>query len=246
MGSVCRCWVKAQTSPDTSQQHNNMRIAVAISIACLVAVAAAQADDKKPAEKTAADKKPEEKKAAADGDNVNTRGLLGGLGGLLGGRPHHGRPHHNRPVHGGGFGGGFGHGGRPGGFGGQGGFGHGGFGGQGGFGHGGRPGGFGGHGGFGGNQGGPATCRRWCKTPEGQDYCCEHNTDPIKHPVTALVTKPGYCPQVRAECVIRGQFGPQTCSSDGGCHGNDRCCYDRCLQRHVCKQPLGHPPATLG
>merc|ERR1712243_356313 len=102
---------------------------------------------------------------------------------------------------GGGFGGGFG--GRP----------HGGFGGRPhGAGFGGRP-----HGGFGG--GGfvaPSTCRFWCKTPEGRNYCCESNQEPPKNPITSLVTKPGFCPVPRAECPLRGQFGgPQTCSADG-------------------------------
>merc|ERR1719315_114390 len=163
---------------------------------------------------------PQEKAEGAANSGANTRGFLGGL---LGG---------NRP---GGFGhGGFGQGGfggnRPGGFG-QGGFGHGGFN-QGGFG-----GGFAHNGGFGGKPGArPAQCRNWCKTPEGQAYCCETNNQPI----TPDSHRGGQCPPVRDVCPVRGFGGPpQGCSKHGDCvHGN-RCCYDRCLQEHVCKQALG-------
>merc|ERR1711872_923284 len=106
---------------------------------------------------------------------------------------------------------------------------HGGFGGQG---------GFGGLGGFGGRPQ-TSTCRYWCKTPEGKNYCCENNAEAPKNPVTALVSKPGFCPTPRAECPLRGAFGgPQTCSGDGSCVGTDRCCFDRCLGRHICKAPL--------
>ncbi|XP_068230642.1 uncharacterized protein [Palaemon carinicauda] len=117
---------------------------------------------------------------------------------------------------GGGFGGGLG-----GGFGG-GGFGGGGFGG----------GGFGG-GGFGGASG---TCRYWCRTPQGQAYCCENNNRP-QGPVGV---KPGYCPPVRPVCPpVRNFAPPQTCSNDYRCGGIDKCCYDTCLQEHVCKPPQG-------
>merc|ERR1712106_1159300 len=104
----------------------------------------------------------------------------------------------------------------------QGGFNQGGFN-QGGFGQGGF-----GQGGFG--QGGfvqpiqpvvqQASCRRWCRTPQGQAYCCESGNEAL----TAAVTKPGQCPPAR--------FGgaPTTCSSDGACRGLDKCCFDTCLQ----------------
>ena len=124
-------------------------------------------------------------------------------------RPH--RPHRpNRPI---GFGqGGFGLGGfGQGGFG-QGGFGHGGFG-QGGFGQGGfGQGGFGqggfGQGGFG--QGG-----------FGQG---------------GFGQKGGSCPPVRAQCPLRGSFGPpQSCQRDSQCTGADKCCPDKCLREKVCK-----------
>jgi len=99
--------------------------------------------------------------------------------------------------------------------------------------------------GFGGGFGGglrpqTSSCRYWCRTPEGKNYCCENNRERPRNPITALVTKPGFCPQVRTECPLRSHFGPQTCSSDGSCAGIDRCCFDRCLNRHVCKQPLAY------
>ncbi|XP_068230661.1 uncharacterized protein [Palaemon carinicauda] len=122
-----------------------------------------------------------------------------------------------------GFGGGFGgiSGGHGGGFGG---------------GHGG---GFGGiNPGFGGGFGGGAsqTCRRWCRTPEGQAYCCESNNEPETLPFV----KPGQCPPVRPQCPpVRSFAPPQTCSNDSKCGGVDKCCFDRCLEEHVCKPPVG-------
>ncbi|XP_064100692.1 hyastatin-like [Macrobrachium nipponense] len=45
--------------------------------------------------------------------------------------------------------------------------------------------------GFGGGFGGVSnTCRRWCRTPEGQAYCCETNNEPDTLPFV----KPGVCP----------------------------------------------------
>merc|ERR1712128_123495 len=160
--------------------------------------------------------------ASTMAQNNNTR-LFGGLGGLAsafnqitgGNRPNQG---FNQ-----GFGGGFG----------QGGFNQGGFG-QGGF----------GQGGFG--QCGfvqpiqpvvqQASCRRWCRTPQGQAYCCESGNEAL----TAAVTKPGQCPPVRPSCPPT-RFGgaPTTCSSDGACRGLDKCCFDTCLQHHTCKPPIG-------
>merc|ERR1712179_345862 len=98
-------------------------------------------------------------------------------------------------------------------------------------------GGFPGHGGgvIGGG-GGSASCRRWCHTPQGQAYCCEGANEPI----SAAVTKQGQCPPVRPSCPPT-RFGqpPRTCSSDGGCGGYDKCCFDTCLQHHTCKPPIG-------
>ncbi|XP_042882158.1 glycine-rich cell wall structural protein-like [Penaeus japonicus] len=133
----------------------------------------------------------------------------------------------------GGFGGFPGNGGFQGGFGGSPGFGgSGGFPGVGGFG------GFPGAGGFGGLSPaaaqGPSQCRYWCKTPENQAYCCETNLEP-EGPVG---TKPLGCPDVRPTCPVglRSQR-PILCSNDYKCFGADKCCFDRCLEEHVCKPP---------
>nr|XP_045603160.1 translation initiation factor IF-2-like isoform X1 [Procambarus clarkii] len=88
----------------------------------------------------------------------------------------------------------------------------------------------------GGNVAQPATCRYWCKTPEGKNYCCETND---QHPSEPLgYGKVGICPIVRAECTRFGIVGPQTCAHDDACYGADKCCFDRCLEEHVCKTPI--------
>ena len=188
------------------------------------------------------EKKPAEKKAAEEKPAANTRGNFGcfgcpqiqptpgsGFGGFNGPQiqPGHGQSGFGQPQHNQGFG--------------QQGFGQQGFPQQGGFG--GQQGGFGGQqGGFGGGQVRPqtATCRYWCKTPEGANYCCESNNKAPKPDFGSQVVKPGSCPVVRAECPIRsgGFQPPRDCSKSGDCPGADRCCYDRCLQQHVCKAPV--------
>merc|ERR1712179_499285 len=42
----------------------------------------------------------------------------------------------------------------------------------------------GGGGGVIGGGGGSASCRRWCRTPQGQAYCCEGANEPISAAVT--------------------------------------------------------------
>ncbi|XP_076040381.1 uncharacterized protein LOC143024977 [Oratosquilla oratoria] len=85
-----------------------------------------------------------------------------------------------------------------------------------------------------------AKCRYWCKTPEGQFYCCEGNN----RPTGPVAVKPGFCPPVRPVCPpVRTFDGPPViCSNDGSCGGADKCCFDRCLEEHVCKAPERHPP----
>ncbi|XP_037772611.1 uncharacterized protein LOC119568230 [Penaeus monodon] len=78
----------------------------------------------------------------------------------------------------------------------------------------------------------PSECRYWCKTPEGQAYCCET----VHEPETPVGTKPLDCPQVRPTCP-RFHGPPNTCSNDYKCAGLDKCCFDRCLGEHVCKPP---------
>ncbi|XP_064116424.1 PE-PGRS family protein PE_PGRS16-like [Macrobrachium nipponense] len=82
-----------------------------------------------------------------------------------------------------------------------------------------------------------STCRYWCRTPQGQVYCCENANQPQSF---VGIVKPGQCPPVRPACPPFRSFGPPiTCSSDGACGGIDKCCYDVCLEEHVCKPPLG-------
>ncbi|KAK7078794.1 hypothetical protein SK128_013926 [Halocaridina rubra] len=83
----------------------------------------------------------------------------------------------------------------------------------------------------------PSACRYWCRTPQGQAYCCEDVSQPQSF---AGVVKPGFCPPVRPVCPpVRSFLPPATCSNDGACGGVDKCCFDTCLQEHVCKPPLG-------
>ncbi|XP_068219254.1 uncharacterized protein [Palaemon carinicauda] len=78
----------------------------------------------------------------------------------------------------------------------------------------------------------PATCRYWCRTPQGQAYCCEGGNEPAG----PVGVKPGNCPQVRPQCPpVRSGFPPNPCSNDYKCGGLDKCCYDVCLEEHVCK-----------
>nr|ACU25385.1 crustin 4 [Panulirus japonicus] len=80
-----------------------------------------------------------------------------------------------------------------------------------------------------------SSCRYWCRTPQGQAYCCEN----ASRPSGPVGTKPGRCPPVRPNCPPVRTFGgpPQTCSNDYSCAGSDKCCYDTCLREHVCKPP---------
>merc|ERR1712002_56817 len=94
--------------------------------------------------------------------------------------------------------------------------------------------------GLGGGLGGASSssCRYWCRTPQGQAYCCEGANEPQS---AVGIVKPGQCPPVRPVCPPTRSFGPpRTCSNDGACGGIDKCCFDTCLQEHVCKAPLGY------
>merc|ERR1712179_491357 len=152
----------------------------------------------------AAASSPTEKPATGSNPNTRIFGLGNLVGGALtaltgGGHGHHqggfNQGHHGHGVVNPGFNQGFNQGGLayqggfPGGVGVGGGFpGHGG----------GVIGGgvIGGGGGVIGGGGGSASCRRWCRTPQGQAYCCEGANEPI----SAAVTKQGQCPPVRPSC----------------------------------------------
>merc|ERR1711931_470342 len=63
-------------------------------------------------------------------------------------------------------------------------------------------GGLGGVGGVGSSSG---SCRYWCRTPQGQSYCCESGQDLPSLPSV----KPGQCPPVRTQCPpTRAGFRP--------------------------------------
>merc|ERR1712243_350383 len=88
-------------------------------------------------------------------------------------------------------------------------------------------------GGYGGSSSG--SCRYWCRTPQGQAYCCEGGNEVASLPTV----KPGQCPPVRPQCPPT-RFGfrpPQQCSNDSRCPGREKCCFDTCLQHHTCKAP---------
>ncbi|XP_064100967.1 keratin, type I cytoskeletal 24-like [Macrobrachium nipponense] len=80
------------------------------------------------------------------------------------------------------------------------------------------------------------SCRFRCRSPQGQVYCCEDTNQfaPV------IFVKPGECPPVRPSCpAVRSLDPPIHCSNDGRCSGIDKCCFDTCLQRSVCKPPIG-------
>merc|ERR1711972_560545 len=99
--------------------------------------------------------------------------------------------------------------------------------------------GFGGiGGGFGGLASSSGSCRYWCRTPQGQSYCCESGQDLPSLPSV----KPGQCPPVRPQCPpTRAGFRPPAqCSNDSRCPGAEKCCFDTCLQHHTCKLPTSY------
>merc|ERR1712198_704451 len=68
--------------------------------------------------------------------------------------------------------------------------------------------------------GSSGSCRYWCKTPQGQAYCCEGANEPIALPSV----KPGRCPPVRPQCPpVRNFRPPTTCSNDSKCRGSEKC-----------------------
>jgi len=93
--------------------------------------------------------------------------------------------------------------------------------------------------GLGGGYGGSSSsgsCRYWCRTPQGQAYCCEGGNEVASLPTV----KHGQCPPVRPQCppTRAGFRPPQQCSNDSRCPGQEKCCFDTCLQHHTCKAPI--------
>ncbi|CAL4149199.1 unnamed protein product, partial [Meganyctiphanes norvegica] len=82
---------------------------------------------------------------------------------------------------------------------------------------------------FGNSFGSSDGCRYWCRTPQGQYYCCE-NSNQASGGLFGNV-KPGQCPPVRPFCPpTRSVRPPSECSSDARCPGSEKCCFDTCLQ----------------
>ncbi|XP_069943974.1 uncharacterized protein [Cherax quadricarinatus] len=92
----------------------------------------------------------------------------------------------------------------------------------------------------------PSNCEYWCRTPEDTFYCCHDDqlSDPTEHP--------GYCPATRSTCPTIDKKLPETlprrdyngitfpdlprfCATDGSCEHYEKCCFDRCFRKHVCK-----------
>ncbi|CAL4213259.1 unnamed protein product [Meganyctiphanes norvegica] len=77
-------------------------------------------------------------------------------------------------------------------------------------------------------------CLYWCRTNQGQVYCCESDTQNPNVPIP----KPGKCP---AECpneVDQGGDGP-SCRLDVECSGGQKCCINPCdVQTRVCRDPV--------
>ncbi|XP_064110597.1 uncharacterized protein LOC135218306 [Macrobrachium nipponense] len=78
------------------------------------------------------------------------------------------------------------------------------------------------------------TCRQWCKgAVRGQFYCCEENTEPL----TVPIVKSGGCPPLRSTCPENPPT-PITCGDDSKCPGRHKCCFDGCINVHVCARPI--------
>nr|XP_027219395.1 uncharacterized protein LOC113811778 isoform X2 [Penaeus vannamei] len=94
-----------------------------------------------------------------------------------------------------------------------------------------------------------SNCEFWCKTPYNAFYCCDNDGE------TVTPEEPehdGECPQVRSECpgIYKNLPGtlpdfdiyglpypddPKICAHDSVCSAWEKCCFDRCFDRHVCK-----------
>ncbi|CAL4112057.1 unnamed protein product [Meganyctiphanes norvegica] len=89
-------------------------------------------------------------------------------------------------------------------------------------------------------------CQYWCVTPENKFYCCDDDTN------SKLVENSGVCPVIRRACPVTNvnlawhlpreddQHVPlpdifKNCAQDGACDPWEKCCYDSCLKKHVCK-----------
>ncbi|CAL4061939.1 unnamed protein product, partial [Meganyctiphanes norvegica] len=76
-----------------------------------------------------------------------------------------------------------------------------------------------------GNGGG--ACSKWCITSQKQIYCCPQKLPQQK-------SKSSQCPPLRRTCPT--SFVYSQCSQDTNCSGDEKCCYDNCLQLFACKK----------
>merc|ERR1712105_466964 len=73
------------------------------------------------------------------------------------------------------------------------------------------------------------TCYYWCRTNEGQPYCCESDT---QNPHVPII-KTGKCP---ATCPALGSA--TACRLDTDCTVGNKCCINPCSpQERVCRSP---------
>nr|ACM89167.2 crustin antimicrobial peptide [Portunus trituberculatus] len=76
-------------------------------------------------------------------------------------------------------------------------------------------------------------CKYWCKDNYDKHYCC----GPPGRTYPPYTERSGKCPPVRATCTgVRSRL-PKLCPHDGACDFPSKCCYDACLEHHVCKTP---------
>lgn len=80
-----------------------------------------------------------------------------------------------------------------------------------------------------------SNCKYICKRHEAF-YCCDDGTNP--HTERKPDIHGGNCPMVRSLCIRNTLI--IKCAHDGQCAPSDRCCFDACVDRHICKQAVAH------
>ena len=75
-------------------------------------------------------------------------------------------------------------------------------------------------------------CYYWCRTNQGQVYCCESDSQNPYVPIP----KPGKCP---ATCPDSSEESGESCRLDVDCSGAQKCCINPCsVQERVCRGPI--------
>nr|CCE46015.1 putative crustin-like antimicrobial peptide [Nephrops norvegicus] len=95
---------------------------------------------------------------------------------------------------------------------------------------------------LGGNFGRPPSCIYRCKYPDavnaGATYCCINSNHNIVEN-TSLEPHPGRC-VAHTFCARFTTAAPVNCGHDDYCPYHEKCCYDACLERHICKGVIPH------